>query len=48
MDVNPFYNHMQDRYEMDLQTRWAPYVMFIIFMILLLVGILYAGYTTEK
>ena len=46
MNVNPFYNHMQDKYEMDRQTRWASYVVFIIVMILLLVGILYAGYTT--
>ncbi len=42
-----FYNHMQDKYEMDRQTHWASYIVFIIVMILLLMGILYAGYTTE-
>ena len=47
MDNNPFYDPTQDKYEMDRQTHWASYIVFIIVMILLLVGILYSGYATE-
>lgn len=44
MDASLFYNDMQDKYEMDRQTHWVSYIVFIIIMLLLLMGILYAGY----